>query len=202
MNQRTYIDFLHKIEKLKCNTRHSWTSSGRQESVAEHSWRLAVMAMLCADEYPGLDINKVIKMCLIHDFGEAITGDIPAFLKTAQNEQDEDIAVAELLSVLPADVNTELQSLFDEMNIRETPEAKLFKSLDNLEALVSHNEADISTWLSREYEENLTYGQENCEWSEWVKELKEEIRKDSIEKIKAETVGTEIRGQVSLTAKE
>ena len=186
MNQRTYIDFLNKIEKLKCNTRHSWTSSGRQESVAEHSWRLAVMAMLCADEYPELDIKKVIKMCLIHDFGEAITGDIPAFLKTMQNELDEDVAVTKLLSVLPADIQTELQSLFDEMNARETPEAKLFKSLDNLEALISHNEADISTWLPREYEENLTYGQQNCEWSDWVKVLKSEIKKDSIEKIEAE----------------
>ena len=187
MNHRTLLEFLNKIEKLKCNTRHSWTSSGRQESVAEHSWRLAVMAMLCADEYPELDINKVIKMCLIHDFGEAITGDIPAFLKTEQNELDEDVAVTKLLSVLPADIQTELQSLFDEMNARETPEAKLFKSLDNLEALVSHNEADISTWLPREYEENLTYGQKNCEWSEWTKGLRGEIKKDSIEKIKAET---------------
>ncbi len=187
MKRRTYIEFLNKIEKLKCNTRHSWTSSGRQESVAEHSWRLAVMAMLCADEYPNLDINKVIKMCLIHDFGEAITGDIPAFLKTAQNEKDEDIAVATLLLTLPTDLQAELRSLFDEMNARETPEAKLFKSLDNLEALVSHNEADISTWLPREYEENLTYGQQNCEWSEWTKELKAEIKEDSIKKIKAES---------------
>ena len=186
MNTRTYIDFLNKIEKLKCNTRHSWTSSSRQESVAEHSWRLAVMAMLCADEYPELDISKVIKMCLIHDFGEAITGDIPAFAKTVQNDLDEDVAVTKLLSVLPADIQTELQSLFDEMNARETPEAKLFKSLDNLEALVSHNEADISTWLPREYEENLTYGQQNCEWSDWVKVLKAEIKKDSIAKIEAE----------------
>ena len=186
MNPRTYIDFLNKIEKLKCNTRHSWTSSGRQESVAEHSWRLAVMAMLCADEYPELDISNVIKMCLIHDFGEAITGDIPAFAKTVQNELDEDVAVTKLLSFLPADIQTELQSLFDEMNARETPDAKLFKALDNLEALVSHNEADISTWLPREYEENLTYGQQNCEWSDWVKVLKAEIKKDSIEKIEAE----------------
>jgi putative hydrolase of HD superfamily len=183
MNHRTYIDFLNKIEKLKCNTRHSWTSSGRQESVAEHSWRLAVMAILCTDEYPELDINKVIKMCLIHDFGEAITGDIPAFLKTAQNEIDEDRAVIKLLLELPADFRTELQALFDEMNARETPEAKFFKSLDNLEALISHNEADISTWLPREYEENLTYGQINCEWSEWTKELRNEIKNNSIEKI-------------------
>lgn len=186
MNQRTYIDFLNKIEKLKCNTRHSWTSSGRQESVAEHSWRLAVMAMLCAEEYPELDINKVIKMCLIHDFGEAITGDIPAFLKTAQHEREEDAAVAKLLSALPTALQTELQALFEEMNARETPEAKLYKSLDNLEALISHNEADISTWLPREYEENLTYGEKNCQWSDWVRVLKAEIKKDSMEKIKAE----------------
>lgn len=183
MEQRKYIDFLNKIEKLKCNTRHSWTSSGRQESVAEHSWRLSVMAMLCADEYPELDISKVIKMCLVHDFGEAITGDIPAFLKTEQNEADEDIAVANLLSILPCDISTELWSLFDEINARETPESKLFKSLDNLEALISHNEADISTWLPCEYEENLTYGTENCEWSTWTKALKAEIKRDSIKKI-------------------
>ena len=186
MEHRKYIEFLNVIEKLKCNTRHSWTSSGRQESVAEHSWRVAVMAMLCADEYPGLDINKVIKMCLIHDFGEAITGDIPAFLKTVQNELEEDVAVTRLLSALPADIQTELQSLFDEMNARETPEAKLFKSLDNLEALLSHNEADISTWLPREYEENLIYGQRNCEWSDWVKLLRAEIKKDSTKKIEEE----------------
>ena len=183
MNHRDYISFLNKIEKLKCNTRHSWISSGRQESVAEHSWGLAVMAMLCADGYPELDINKVIKMCLVHDFGEAITGDIPAFLKTTQNEIDEDDAVVNLLSELPNDFREELQLLFDEMNARETSEAKLFKSLDNLEALISHNEADISTWFPREYEENLTYGQNNCEWSEWTKELRAEIKKESLQKI-------------------
>lgn len=186
MNHRQYIDFLNKIEKLKCNTRHSWTSSGRQESVAEHSWRLAVMAMLCADEYPEVDIDKVIKMCLIHDFGEAITGDIPAFLKTEQNEKDEDNAVAGLLAELPPEFCAELQALFDEMNARETAEAKLFKSLDNLEALVSHNEADISTWLPNEYEDNLTYGQKNCEWSPWTKQLCDQIREDTVDKINQE----------------
>lgn len=183
MDQRTYIDFLNQIEKLKCNTRHSWTSSGRQESVAEHSQRLSVMAMLCADEYPDLDINKVIKMCLIHDFGEAVTGDIPAFLKTAKHESDEDIAVMQLLSLLPEGVQSELRALFDEMRVKVTPEAKLFKSLDNLEALISHNEADISTWIPLEFEENLTYGQMNCEWSEWKRELRSEIKKDSAAKI-------------------
>ena len=83
MTCKDYINLLNKIEKLKCNIHHSWTSSGRKGSATEHSWRLCVMAMLCADEYPELDINKVIKMCLIHDFGEAVTSDITAFLKTS-----------------------------------------------------------------------------------------------------------------------
>lgn len=183
MQQRKYIDFLNLIEKLKCNTRHSWTSSGRQESVAEHSWRLAVMAMLCADEYPDLDINKVIKMCLIHDFGEAITGDIPSFVKTEQNEAEENVAVEKILSRLPEPYYSEIKELFREMNDNQTPEVKLFKALDNLEALISHNEAEISTWLPLEYEENLVYGQKNSDWSEWTKRLKDEIKSDSLKKM-------------------
>ena len=183
MNQREYINFLNVIEKLKCNTRHSWTSSGRHESVAEHSWRLAVMAMLCADEYPNLNINKVIKMCLIHDFGEAITGDIPAFLKTDKNEKDEEQAIESLLTLLPVDTKKEFFELFEEIKALNTDEAKLWKSLDNIEALISHNEADISTWLTREYEENLTYGQKNSEWSLWTKELRKEVKQDSLDKI-------------------
>lgn len=184
MNQIDYIRFLNAIEKLKCNTRHSWTSTGRQESVAEHSWRCAVMALLCSDEYPGIDINKVIKMCLIHDFGEAITGDIPAFQKTAADESTEDKAVQTLLSSLPDDMNREFSNLFAEMTALETREAKLFKSLDNMEALVSHNEAPIATWIPEEYSLNLTYGEKNVAWSEWTRKLKAELNKETADKIK------------------
>ena len=183
MNQREFIDFLKIIENLKCVTRHSWTSSGRQESVAEHSWRLAVMAMLCKSEYPELDTDKVIKMCLIHDFGEAITGDIPAFLKTEENENAEGVAVNSLLSTLPPLERTELASLFDEMNALTTPEAKLYKALDNAEAIISHNEAPLSSWIESEFDENLTYGTENCGFSPWTKALRAELKRDSLKKI-------------------
>ena len=186
MTPQDYIHFLNVIEKLKCNTRHSWTSSGRQESVAEHSWRLSVMAMLCADEYPHLDINKIIKMCLIHDWGEAVTGDIPAFVKTECDETDERIAIHRLLSSLPDNAREEFTALFAEMEAMESEEAKLYKALDNLEALISHNEADISTWIPREYELNLTYGQQNCEWSPWTQQLREQIRQDTLAKIEKE----------------
>lgn len=185
MEPRRYIDFLKLVEKLKCNTRHSWTSSGRRESVAEHTWRLAVMAMLCRDEFPTLDIDRVIRMCLIHDLGEAITGDIPAFLKTEENEIDEERAIGALLAELPDSYADAFVALFDEMKEKRTPEARLYKALDNLETLISHNEADLSTWLPREYRENLTYGDENCAWSDWTRRLKDEVRADSIEKIEA-----------------
>lgn len=188
MQPRQFIDFLGVIEKLKCNTRHSWTSSGRRESVAEHTWRLSVMAMLCADEYPELDINKVIKMCLIHDFGEAITGDIPSFNKTEENEEAELEAIKKILSMLPEDTSKELGALFDEMNAMESGEAKLFKALDNMEAVVSHNEADISSWIPFEYTENLVYGEANAQWSEWTRALRATLKQDSIDKLKREGI--------------
>ncbi len=187
MKQTEFIKFLNVIEKLKCNTRHSWTSTGRRESVAEHSWRLAIMAMLCRDEYPSLDIDKVIKMCLIHDLGEAITGDIPSFYKTESHENEEEKAIDKIISMLPAPYNSEFESLFAEMEEKATDEAKLFKALDNMEAVVSHNEADLSTWLPLEYSENLVYGEENVQFSEWTRELKNELNRQSKEKIEKDS---------------
>ena len=90
MKPAELLEFLAMAEKLKCNTRHSYTSSGRHESVAEHSFRLALMAYMVSDEVPEIDTDKVIRMCLIHDLGEAITGDIPSFEKTDSDEAAED----------------------------------------------------------------------------------------------------------------
>lgn len=186
MNTREYIRFLNVVEKLKCHTRHSWTSTGRNESVADHSWRLALMAYLAKDEYPALDIDKVIKMCLVHDLGEALTGDIPSFYKTEDDEEKEEDAIAKILAMLPTPFHEELTALFAEMDALETPEAKLFKALDNLEVLVSHNEAPISTWIPLEYTENLTYGEENAAFSPWTRALKETLKEDSLKKMATE----------------
>jgi len=185
MQARKLIEFLNIIEKLKCNTRHSWTSSGRHESVAEHCWRLAVMALLTADNFSDVNIEKVVKMCLIHDFGEAVTGDIPAFDKTKQDEENEDLAIADLLKLLPDNIAGEFADLFAEISELSTPESKLFKALDNLEAIISHNEAPIYTWIPREYSENLTYGAENAAYSEYLRELREELKRDSVRKIES-----------------
>ena len=160
MKPAELLEFLAMAEKLKCNTRHSYTSSGRHESVAEHSFRLALMAYMVSDEVPEIDTDKVIRMCLVHDLGEAITGDIPSFEKTDSDEAAEDSAVSGFVNQLPEYWKKQLGEMYSEMNELKTPEAKLYKALDKLEAVIQHNEADIFTWLPLEYELQLTYGTE------------------------------------------
>lgn len=183
MQPQELLEFLGVIEKLKCNTRHSWTSSGRKESIAEHSWRLAVIAMLLKDEFDDTDNNKLIKMCLVHDFGEAITGDIPCFNKNKSDEKHEDCEVDKLISTLPEKQRLELSQLFIEMREMKTTEAKLVKALDKLEAVISHNEADISTWIPLEYELNVVYGKDECKDFEYLVKLRKLLKDISLKKI-------------------
>ena len=183
MEAREFLKIMHLAENLKNNTRHSWTSGGRHESVAEHSWRLTLMAFFVKDEFPQADMDKVIRMCIFHDMGEAFTGDIPAFLKNSQQEQEESRVIFEWIDSLPENYSAELRALFQEMEALETTEAKIYKALDKMEALIQHNEADISTWLPLEYELNLTYGEQQVQFSEYMKELKAQINQDTLDKI-------------------
>lgn len=189
MNPKELIEFLKILEKLKCNTRHNWTTSKRQESVAEHSWRLAVLAMLMEPDFSDLDMNKVIRMCLIHDWGEAVTGDIPAFVKTDNDEAVEEEAIRSLLEKLPQSLNAPLSSLFEEMSLLQSKEARLVKSLDKIETLIQHNEAGTDTWLPLEYELNMTYGNEICESFPQTKSLRDQVREDSRQLIMEEKGG-------------
>ena len=176
---------LHTAEKLKDTTRHCYTSGGRHESVAEHSWRIALMAFFLRDEFPEADMDKVTRMCLIHDLGECFTGDIPAFDKTAQDESTEEALLYQWVASLPSPCREEMRTLYDEMAALETQEAQIYKALDKLEAVIQHNESDIATWLPREYELNLTYADENVAFSDYLKRLREEIRRETRDKIAA-----------------
>lgn len=179
------LEILHTAERLKDVTRHSYTSGGRHESVAEHSWRITLMAFLLRDEFPELDMDKVLRMCLIHDLGECFTGDIPSFLKSGGDEERERSALETWVASLPAPYSVELKTLYAEMDALETDEARLYKALDKLEAVIQHNESDIATWLPREYELNLTYADENVAFSDYLKRLREEVRRETRDKIAA-----------------
>lgn len=185
MEEETLLQFLDLAEKLKCHTRHSWTSSGRQESVAEHVYRLLVFAWLVREEFPDYDMNRVMELALFHDMGEALTGDIPAFEKGREDEKIEEEAQQRIADMLPEPYRARLSSIFKEVEEKETKESRLLQAMDKLEALIQHNEADLSTWLPLEYELQLTYGQEQTKDIPYMKKLRQRVYEDSVEKMKA-----------------
>ncbi len=183
MQARKLLELLTVAERLKDTTRHCYTSKGRHESVAEHSWMMTLMAFFMRDEFPEADMDKVVRMCIIHDLGEAFTGDIPAFEKTEKDEKKEEELLYAWVRTLPEGYAHEMQSLYREMEERKTLEAKIYKAIDGLEAVIQHNFSDLSTWIPREYEMNQTYANDKVAFSDYLKELRKEIRKDTIEKI-------------------
>ena len=186
MDARTLIGTLTVAGRLKDTTRHCYTPGGRHESVAEHSWRITLMAYWISDEFPEANLEKLLKMCLIHDLGEAFTGDIPSFEKTEVNEEREAELLFKWTKSLPEPFATEMMELYREMEERKTLEARIYKALDNMEALISHNESDIQTWLPLEYDLQMTYGNDKVAFSEYLTELRDMIREDSREKIARE----------------
>jgi putative hydrolase of HD superfamily len=154
------VDFLRAAEALKRVTRTAWTSTGERESVAEHSWRLCLMALLVAGAYPGVDVGRLLKICVVHDLGEAIGGDVSAVAqagapsKAAEERRD----LLTLTAPLPAAARDEIVALWDEYEAAATPEARLAKGLDKLETILQHtqgaNPADF------DYAFNLGYGRQ------------------------------------------
>ena len=185
MKPEALLDILRVAARLKTNTRHCFTAPQRAESVADHSWRIALMAMLLSgeEEYRDYDMDRVIRMCLIHDLGEAITGDIPTFLKTDGDVTKEDALFDRWVDGFEEPQKSEWQNLLKEMNAQETREAKLYKSLDKLEAIISHNESDIETWLPLEYDLQYTYGREQIAFSPTLTRLRERIDQWTDDKI-------------------
>lgn len=177
MRPEELLDVLERAGNLKKNTRHCWINADRKESVADHSWRIALMAMLLENEpeFADTDISRVIRMCLIHDLGEAFTGDIPAFEKSDADEGREEDIYRQWVDSFPEKDRQEWTDLLDEMTALETKEARTYKALDKLEALISHDESDLSTWLPVEYDLQKTYGQENMKFSSYFMELRKLI---------------------------
>ena len=183
MNAREYLDILHVAERLKDTQRHCTTTKGRTESVAEHSWRISLMAFLLRHEFPELDIDKVVDMCLIHDLGECFTGDIPTFIKTDDDREVEDSLLNRWVQSLPEELSKDIADLYKEMDAQKTKEAKLYKSLDKLEALIQHNESPLDTWAENEFELNKTYAFDTVAFSDWLTELRKAVLDDTLKKI-------------------
>jgi putative hydrolase of HD superfamily len=155
------LDFLRAAEALKTARRSGWTSAGEQESVAEHTWRLCLMAMVLHRDFGDVDFARLIKICIVHDLGEAIGGDVPAPEQAARGGSkaaDERRDLLQLLSPLPDALRDEITALWDEYESASTPEARLAKALDKLETILQHTQG--ANPPDFDYRFNLGYGRQ------------------------------------------
>lgn len=183
MDARELLNALTIAERLKDTTRHCYTSKGRHESVAEHSWMMTVMAFFMKNEFPDADMNKVIQMCIIHDLGECFTGDVPTFMKTKEQECTEKDLLYDWVESLPETTQAEMKALYKEMEERRSIESKIYKAIDSLEALIQHNFSDLATWSENEFTLNLTYADDRVNFSTYLSDLRNAIREDTLLKI-------------------
>ena len=155
-----YLRFIREAERLKDVLRTAHTSTGRHESTAEHSWRLALLAAVLTGERPRLDMQRVLLMCLVHDLGEAYDGDIPAVAQMADGtkEASELVAIDKLTRMLPPAAGTAIRKIWEEYEACQTPEARWVKALDKAETILQHNQG--ANPADFDYEFNLTYGAE------------------------------------------
>jgi len=159
------LAFVQAAEQLKDTLRSGATRAGRPESTAEHSWRLALMVLVLDRELDaeGIDVTKLLKLCLVHDLGEAISGDVPAPLQTPGDDRQkrERRDFRTLCEVLPHDISEKLLALWDEYAEAMTQEARIAKAFDKLETMLQHvlmprRDADF-------YAFNLGYGRDRTD---------------------------------------
>lgn len=182
------LSFLRGAEQLKNTLRTSRTSNGRHESTAEHTWRLCLMILVFEKEYPDLDVFKLIKMCIIHDLGEAVSGDISA----VDQAEGVDKSAAErkdlglLIFSLPGSVRKEILELWDEYESASSKEAMLAKAFDKIETLLQHTQGKNPREF--DYGFNLKYGKKYTDLDDLTSKLRAIIDQDT--KVLAERNGT------------
>ena len=145
------IDFVRELDKLKQVQRQTWLmDTSRKENSAEHSWHIAVMAMILAEYAPhnDLDVLRVIQMLLIHDIVEIDAGDTFCYDQAAVSGQAErEILAAErLFGLLPPDLEDRFRQLWAEFEERETPEALLANALDRLQPILNNYFSGGKAW--------------------------------------------------------
>jgi putative hydrolases of HD superfamily len=144
------IDFILEIDRLKSVVRRASLLDGsRRENTAEHSWQIALMAVLLAEHAdPPVDINHVVTMLLVHDLVEIDAGDTPIYDEQARATQAdrERRAADRIFGLLPYYQGQRLRALWEEFEAHETPEARFAKAMDRLQPLLNNYFTNGSTW--------------------------------------------------------
>jgi len=173
------LEFIREAERLKNVLRSSHTSSGRPESTAEHTWRLCLLAITFQDLLAPLNFERVLKLCIVHDLGEAISGDIPATMQAidADKSEGERRDLILLSNALPSHVQTDLLALWEEYEAAATPEAKVVKALDKIETIIQHNQG--ANPPDFDYEFNIQYGNKYTSVHPVIAELRSLVDEDT-----------------------
>ena len=183
------MEVLKLAERLKFELRHSWLSNGRQESVAEHTWRMSLMAVLLEPLLDQkVDMARMLKMIIIHDLVEAEAGDIsvldqirnPAIKKVKLANEEK--AINNLREMLWHSNGQEIYDLFFEFEEKSTFEAKVANAIDKLEVQLQHNHADIATREEREYDLSFVMGK-HVALNETMQQLKDLIEEQAQQKL-------------------
>ena len=190
------LKVLALAERLKFELRHSYTSSGRQESVAEHTWRMSLMAVLIEPLLKEkVDTARLLKMIILHDLVEAEATDISALdvlrnpkIKIEKIEKEKR-AIENLRSYLHNTNGQEIYDLFYEFENKETYESKVANALDKLEVQLQHNHADFSTWEEIEYDMSFMMDK-HVLFDPTLVELKTQIEKEAENKMEKNGIDT------------
>lgn len=148
--------FLLEADRLKQVLRATTVGDGtRQENSGEHSWHLALYAMVLADQAaPGVDINRVIRMLILHDLVEIDVGDVPIHSANGQAHGSEAVQKAEadaarrIFGLLPADTGATLHALWQEFEANQSPDAIFAKSLDRVQPVLQNILAGGGSWTT------------------------------------------------------
>ena len=173
------LRFVQRAERLKDTVRSGYTTAGRTESVADHTWRLTLLVITFADLLPGLDLLRLLKICILHDLGEAVAGDIPAPLQVGAGSKSEKERsdFESLLGNLPEPLRSEFLQLWDEYEYVQSSEAQVAKALDKIETLLQHNQGQNPSDF--DYSFNLEYGKQYTDAIPLAAQLRDLIDPDT-----------------------
>jgi putative hydrolases of HD superfamily len=193
--QTELLDFLALAERLKTELRHSWLSSGRQESVAEHCFQMALMALLVHRHLAQpIDLCKTLQMILVHDLVEAEAGDVPFFDdsgRRAQKPARERAAIESIRRRLGPPLGQEFHDLWQEFQDKATAEARLATALDHLEVQIQHNLAALESWTPAEYDLVYTKMDAPCAYDPFLDGLCQAVKDQADVKMRAAGVDLE-----------